>query len=36
MWLMLLQFFDIDSQYFTEKYKIPILGARQSPGGFFE
>jgi len=33
---MLLQYFDIDPQYFTEKYKIPILGVKQSSGGFFE
>lgn len=33
---MLLQYFDIDPQYFTEKYKIPILGIKQSSGGFFE
>ena len=33
---MLLQYFDIDPEYFTDKYKIPILGAKQSAGGFFE
>ena len=33
---MLLQYFDIDPDYFNEKYKVPILGVRQSTGGFFE
>lgn len=33
---VLLQYFDIDPQYFTDKYKIPILGAKQSAGSFFE
>ena len=33
---MLLQFFDIDPQYFAAKYKVPILGVKQSSGGFFE
>lgn len=33
---MLLQYFDIDPVYFTEKYKVPILGAKQqSADGFF-
>lgn len=33
---MLLQYFDIDPQYFVDKYKVPINGVKQSPGGFFE
>lgn len=33
---MLLQFFDIDPEYFIEKYKIPILGTKQQGGSFFE
>lgn len=33
---MLLQYFDIDPQYFIDKYKVPISGTRQSSGGFFE
>lgn len=33
---MLLQYYDIDPQYFIEKYKMPILGVKQSSGGFFE
>ena len=33
---VLLQYFDIDPQYFVDKYKIPINGVKQSSGGFFE
>lgn len=33
---MLLEYFDIDPQYFVDKYKIPINGVKQSSGGFFE
>lgn len=33
---MLLQYFDIDPQYFVEKYKMPILAAKPSSGSFFE
>lgn len=33
---VLLQYFDIDPQYFVDKYKIPIIGVKQSSGGFFE
>lgn len=33
---MLLQYFDIDPQYFIDKYKIPILGQKQPSGAFFE
>lgn len=34
---MLLQYFDIDPQYFAEKYKITILGPKQgATDGFFE
>ena len=33
---VLLQYFDIDPQYFIDKYKVPITGTRQSSGGFFE
>lgn len=33
---MLLQYFDIDEAYFTEKYKIPITGTKQQGGAFFE
>lgn len=34
---MLLQYFDVDPQYFIDKYKIPITGARQQgDGSFFE
>lgn len=34
---MLLQYFDIDPQYFIDKYKIPITGAKQQgDGAFFE
>lgn len=33
---MLLQYFDIDPQYFIDKYKIPIIGQKQSSGSFFE
>lgn len=33
---VLLQYFDIDPQYFVDKYKVPINGVKQSSGGFFE
>ena len=34
---MLLQYFDVDPQYFIDKYKIPITGTRQQgDGSFFE
>lgn len=34
---MLLQYFDIDPEYFKAKYKIDIVGVKQqSAGGFFE
>ena len=33
---MLLQYFDIDPEYFTDKYKITITGTKQSSNGFFE
>lgn len=33
---MLLQYFDIDPQYFIDKYKIPIVGQKESSGAFFE
>ena len=33
---MLLQYYDIDPVYFSEKYKMPITGVKQSAGGFFE
>jgi hypothetical protein len=33
---MLLQYFDIDPQYFIDKYKIDIVGIKESAGGFFE
>lgn len=34
---MLLQYFEVDPQYFIDKYKIPITGTRQQgEGSFFE
>lgn len=33
---MLLQYFDIDPQYFMDKYKISITGVKETAGGFFE
>lgn len=34
---MLLQYFDVDPQYFIDKYKIPITGTKQQgDGSFFE
>lgn len=33
---VMLQYFDIDPQYFINKYKIPITGVKQSAGSFFE
>lgn len=34
---MLLQYFEVDPQYFIDKYKIPITGVRQQQSGaFFE
>ena len=34
---MLLQYYDIDPEYFKAKYKIDILGIKkQSSGGFFD
>lgn len=34
---MLLQYYDIDPEYFKQKYKIDILGVKQqASGGFFE
>lgn len=33
---MLLQYYDIDPQYFIDKYKISITGTKQAEGSFFE
>lgn len=33
---VMLQYFDIEPQYFINKYKIPITGVKQSAGSFFE
>jgi len=33
---VLLQYYDIDPEYFKSKYKIDILGKREDTSGFFE